>query len=154
MNILITAASTAHAYQLLGLLGLENNVTLADSFDLPAFMLKNKKFMKIPSGDSGTFAHELLTTCLDLGIHRIFALRPAEVRALAEARTLFSEYEIDVMVPPLVLLEKLEMKSGPGTIVIKDPGTGHLSLPESADYGVFLVNEEGNDSHVSIFTTS
>ncbi len=154
MNILITAASTAQAYQLLGLLGLENNVTLADSFDLPAFMLKNKKFMKIPPGDSNTFAHELLTACLDLGINRVFALRPAEVRALAEARTLFSEYEIDVMVPPLFLVEQLQMKSSPGTIVIKDLKTGHLSLPESADYGVFLVNEEGNDTQISIFTAS
>ncbi|RXF71012.1 hypothetical protein [Arcticibacter tournemirensis] len=152
VNILITAAATAQAYQLERMVAGERPVLFADSAELPQFMLKNRKFIKISQGSSPSFAHELLGICLDQQIVRVFPLRKEEVKALAESRTLFFEYGIEVIVPALPLLEKMEMKSGPGRIVIKADLSGHASLPVDPDFGLFLINEEYPDSRVAIFT--
>jgi len=152
VNILITAAATAQAYQLERMVGGMGSVFFADSAELPQFMLKNRKFIKISEGSSPSFAHELLGICLDQQIERVFPLRKGEIKALSESRTLFMEYGIQVIVPLLPLLEKMEMKNGPGQIVIKADLSDHAGLPVDADLGLFLVNDEHPDSRVAIFT--
>lgn len=152
MNILITAAATAQAYQLERMVGGMGSVFFADSAELPQFMLKNKKFIKISEGSAPSFAHELLGICLDQQIERVFPLRKGEIKALSESRTLFMEYGIRVIVPPLPALEKMEMRNGPGQIVIKSDLSDHASLPVDADFGLFLINEEYPDNRITIFT--
>ncbi|KAA8486236.1 hypothetical protein BDE36_3834 [Arcticibacter tournemirensis] len=152
MNILITAAATAQAYQLERLVGGTEAVFFADSAELPQFMLKNRKFIKISEGNAPSFAHELLGICLDQQIERVFPLRKGEIKALSESRTLFMEYGIQVIVPPLPALEKMEMRNGPGRILIKTDLSDQAGLLPDADFGLFLINEEYPDSRVAIFT--
>lgn len=99
MKILITAAVTAQAYKLKNLLDKEATFIFADQGDVPAFVAKETLFLNIPAGDSASFAHELLSLCLDHQIDYVFPLRRNEIDALAEARQLFAEYEIKVVVP-------------------------------------------------------
>lgn len=144
MNILITAAATVQAYQLQRSLNINSNdsVFLADSEDLPQILLKDKSFVKIPSGDSASFAHLLLTICLDNTIETVYPLRRAEVLALAEARQLFDEYGIKVMVPGKNEIVFFLHKGIKGEIIIKDDA--------EHDRGVFLKDE--STSELQLFT--
>ena len=99
MKILITASVIAQAYKLKHLLNKEATFIYADQIDMPAFIGKENLFLRIPEGNSASFAHELLTLCLDQQIDYVFPLRKNEILALAEARQLFEEYQIKVVVP-------------------------------------------------------
>lgn len=99
MNILITGATTSKAYQLERLLNRPDEIILADSAELPAFLLKTKRFLKIPDENASTFVHELLALCLDHDVKEVYPLRPQEVAGLVSARLLFEEYGIKVMTP-------------------------------------------------------
>lgn len=137
MNILITAASAAQAYQLQRLLGSTDIFFLADFVELPQVMLKDKKFIKIPAGDSSSFAHLLLTICLDQQIAKVYPLRKAEIVALSEARQLFDEYGIKIMVPDKTHLQGLFNKGIKGKIIVKD----EPELENFPDRGVFIQDE-------------
>lgn len=137
MNILITAAATAQAHQLLRILNTTDNVFFADSVDLPQIMLKDKKFLKTSPGDSASYAHLLLTSCMDLHIEKVYPLRKAEIIALSEARQLFDEYGIVVIVPEKSIVHALMDKGIKGEIMVKEnsePG-------EFPDRGIFIRDE-------------
>ena len=86
MNILITAAATAQAYHLQRLLNTDDSIYLADYEELPQVVLKGTKFLKIPSGNSPSFAHLLLTVCLDNDIEKVCPLRSEEVIAHLQSK--------------------------------------------------------------------
>lgn len=148
MNILITAAATAQAYHLQRLLNTDDSIYLADYEELPQVVLKGTKFLKIPSGNSPSFAHLLLTVCLDNDIEKVFPLRSEEVIALAEARQLFDEYGIKLMVPDKSEISSLLNKGLKGKIIIKDD-KDQDDLP---DRGVFL--KDDLSSEFQLFTVS
>ncbi|MGV3510243.1 MAG: hypothetical protein ACO1N7_13200 [Sphingobacteriaceae bacterium] len=141
MNILITAAATAQAYQLQRLLGNTDIVFLGDFVELPQVMLKDKKLIKIPAGDSSSFAHLLLTICLDQQIEKVYPLRKAEILALSEARQLFDEYGIKIMVPDKTQLQGLFNTGIKGKIIVKDDP----ALENLPDRGVFVQDESSLD---------
>ena len=99
MSILITAATSAQAYQLKSILKTDVVILLGDYLELPEIMLKSGKMVKTPRPDSNTFIHEMLALCLDRGIEQLFALRRAELMQLAEAGQLFKEFNITLFVP-------------------------------------------------------
>lgn len=133
MNILITGATTSQAYQLERLMSREDDIILADVEELPSFLLKSKRFFKISSGLSDSYAHELLTLCLDEDIKEVYPIRKSEIIALASARQLFAEYGILVVVPDLTELYRRSMKCQPGEIKVVREETGR---------GVFLLNNK------------
>lgn len=96
-KILITAANSAKAYQLAYLLN-EEELVLADS---------NSQAFLVPDENKSSYAHELLSLCLDNQIQEVYPLKAKEVIALAEAKVLFKEYDIEVCVPNLLSLHKL-----------------------------------------------
>lgn len=153
MKILITAAATAQAYQLERTLEEGQEVCFADSAELPDFMFQNKKFIRIPKGDAPSFAHELLTVCLDHDITRVFPLRSEEVIALSESKVLFSEYGIEVVVPSVECLKNLTFRSKPGTVIFKIPGRPNSEVPSHIDCGIFL-SDPASPGNVSIFSAS
>lgn len=145
MNILISAASTSQAHQLLRFLNTTDKVFLADYVDLPHFNTPDKSFIRIPSTNSSSFSHLLLTTCLDLGIDVVYPLRTAEVLALSESRQLFEEYDIKVIVPQTTEIDQfLSDKVQKGQLVVLDaPG-------ETPDRGIFI--KESTESNLQLFT--
>jgi len=93
MNILITAATSAEAYRLKHGLN-AHNVILGDYLELPAFMLKSADMIKLPNPGSSSYAHEMLTLCLDKEISLVHPLREEELNNLLKAEQLFAEYGI------------------------------------------------------------
>jgi hypothetical protein len=105
MPVLITAASHAEAYKIERLLQLPD-VIFADHGELPHLSFSGRKFIRIPQGNSASYAHELLTLALNSSIDRIIPLYADEVLPLAEARLLFAEYGISVLVPSLLWVKQ------------------------------------------------
>ncbi|MFD2146478.1 hypothetical protein [Mucilaginibacter antarcticus] len=95
MNILITSALSARAHQVKARLT-ANNILLGDYNDVPAFMLTQGKMIKLPSPQSSSFAHQMLTLCLDNAIEVLYLLDVAEAEALNESEQLFLEYNIEI----------------------------------------------------------
>ena len=91
MNILITAATSAEAHKLKNQFA-SDTIILGDYTELPAFL----KIIKLPSPTSMSYAHEMLTLCLDRGIEQVYALGEVEQRLLREAEQLFGEYGIEI----------------------------------------------------------
>lgn len=150
MKILITGAANPQAYQVKKLFTGEHVLVLGDSMDLPEFMLKTKTMLKLPAVDSASFAHEVLTLCLDEQIDLLVPLRQAELLPLAKARILFEEYGIALVVPSLVRIESMSACSSPeGEIYVQYFADNENGSMSSENYGVFAKN---NDGSLCIFT--
>ena len=96
MYTLITAATSAQAYKLKNSLN-STEIILGDYMELPAIMLKNANMIKLPNPASASYAHEMLTLCLDKNIETVYPMRDSEMALLAEAGQLFSEYGIKIV---------------------------------------------------------
>jgi len=96
MNTLITAATSSQAYQLKGKLNAQR-IMLGDYLELPAFMLKANEMIQLPNPKSTSYAHEMLTLCLDKEVDTIYVLRDEEYALLNEAVQLFNEYGIRIV---------------------------------------------------------
>ncbi len=117
MSVLITAANSAQAYKLKGLLSNSETVLLGDYLDIPELMVKNGTMIKTPSPQSASFAHEMLTLCLDKAITMLLPLRQAELLPLAESRQLFLEFDIQLIIPQTELLST-SSRSNEGSVVV------------------------------------
>lgn len=96
MYTLITAATSAQAHRLKNSLPTEW-VILGDYLALPAFMLKDADMIKLPNPASLSYAHEMLTLCLDRNINKIYVLKADELTLLNEATQLFNEFGIEIV---------------------------------------------------------
>lgn len=96
MYTLITAANSAQAYSLKSKLDTDN-VILGDHFDLPDVMIRSGKMIRLPDPLSPSYAHQMLTLCLDKNIDKVYVLREAEAELLLNAKQLFSEYGIGIL---------------------------------------------------------
>lgn len=88
-TVLITAANTGKAYLLAHLLH-DYKIIFGDD---------QYQDFKIPNANKSSFAHELLTLCLDNHIEVVFPLRYEELEPLTESKILFQEYGISVLIP-------------------------------------------------------
>lgn len=96
VNVLITAANSAPAYKLKSRLNNEN-IVMGDHMDLPDFMLKPGKMIRLPDPESVSYTHEMLTLCLDIGIEVVYVFRLEEKELLLQSETLFNEYNIKIV---------------------------------------------------------
>lgn len=94
---LITGATSARAHQIKQTLGGE--ALLGDYHELPAFMVSTGKMVKLPSPESASYAHQMLTFCLDNSVTAIFPLEEKEASLLAESAQLFNEFNIILHLP-------------------------------------------------------
>jgi hypothetical protein len=148
MSILITAASSAQAYQIKSLLNTGESVLLGDYMDIPELMVKNGTMIKTPDPAGASFAHEMLTLCLDKGISMLFPLRKAELMPLAEARQLFLEFDIQLILPKMQVIEQ-HTEVIDGSIVILNRsemigGNREITAPHILTDGVFKINNKGD----------
>lgn len=96
MKILITSANSAAAHQLKNKLNTDE-VILGDYLDLPDFMVKAGKMLRLPDPKSASYSHQVLTLSLDNNIEAIYPLRENEAMLLKEAEQLFKEYNINII---------------------------------------------------------
>ncbi|HWZ04731.1 MAG TPA: hypothetical protein VNX40_14035 [Mucilaginibacter sp.] len=99
MYTLITAATSARAYKLKNSLN-STAIILGDYMELPAIMLKNSNMIELPNPASASYAHEMLTLCLDKNISTLYALTEMEKANLKPSETLFAEYGIVIVDGP------------------------------------------------------
>ncbi|AYL96652.1 hypothetical protein [Mucilaginibacter celer] len=97
MAILITAATSAQAYQLKNKLE-GHDIILGDYQELPEFMVKTGRMITLPKPASASYTHEILTLCLDKEVDTVYLFRPDETALLLKAETLFNEYNITLQV--------------------------------------------------------
>lgn len=97
MKFLITEALTASAGKLRKKIEEEGNEVILASSNLPEFMSQNPLYTTIPHISDTSFAHKVLTLCVDAGIERIIPVQHLEANLLKEARVLFQEYGIEIM---------------------------------------------------------
>ncbi|OKS86345.1 ATP-grasp domain-containing protein [Mucilaginibacter polytrichastri] len=95
MIVLITAASTAKAYQVKGTIT-AGEILLGDYEELPQVMINAGKMIILPSPKSAAYIHEMLALCLDKNITVIYPLRNIEMQLLKEAQLLYDEYGINI----------------------------------------------------------
>lgn len=60
-------------------------------------MLKPGSMIVLPNPAGASYAHKMLTLCLDRQIEKVYALQPAEFNLLNEAGLLFKEYGITIL---------------------------------------------------------
>ncbi len=96
MYTLITAANSAKAHRLkTELLGIP--VLLGDYEEIPDLLITSKILIKLPHPSSDTYAHTMLSLCLDQNIIGIYPIRKEEVTQLMQARQLFIEFNINII---------------------------------------------------------
>ncbi|HVS94738.1 MAG TPA: hypothetical protein VHE59_22015 [Mucilaginibacter sp.] len=95
MYTLITAATSAGAYRLSKKINAEN-ILLGDYADLPEILVSLDKIIRLPDPSGPSYAHKMLTLCLDRNITAVYALRGEEYELLMESKQLFSEYGIHI----------------------------------------------------------
>jgi len=95
VSVLITAASTAKAYQIKGTIN-NGEIILGDYEELPEVMIKAGKMIKLPNPNGAAYIHEMLALCLDRNITDLYPLRTIEMQLLKEAQLLYDEYGINI----------------------------------------------------------
>jgi hypothetical protein len=96
MFTLITAASTAAAYQLKNSLNSED-VLIGDYLELPGLLVKSGKMLVLPDPQNSSYTHQMLALCLDKNIDTVYALRKPEIELLLASKQLFHEYGITIL---------------------------------------------------------
>ncbi|RYU92472.1 hypothetical protein EWM62_03280 [Mucilaginibacter terrigena] len=92
MKVLITSAASAGAHKLKAALN-NDEVVLGDYNDLPAFM----GMLKLPNPAADTYAHQMLTLCLDNSFDTVYLLNSQEAEVLLLSEQLFKEYNINII---------------------------------------------------------
>ncbi|RKO70229.1 hypothetical protein D7322_17090 [Sphingobacterium puteale] len=98
-KILITFGTRPLAMRIAKKLAGKFEVLYASSEEIPELLLKSGNYESIPKGLLPTFAHELLKLSLDQQVDYVLPLGVFELEPLAEAKVLFEEYQIAVLVP-------------------------------------------------------
>jgi hypothetical protein len=147
MSVLITAATSAQAYQLKSLLHSGETVLMGDYLDIPDVLVKSGKILKTPNPASSSFAHEMLTLCLDNAVTMLFPLRKDELLPLAEARQLFLEFDIQLIIPKTELINK-PATPVEGSIIVMNrseiiAGPHDIPFTHELTDGVFKINNLG-----------
>ncbi|WP_041537024.1 ATP-grasp domain-containing protein [Pseudopedobacter saltans] len=133
-NILITAGNHPTAGLISFLLQSEYRVISGDS--------ENSSF-SIPNEDSASYAHQLLSLCLSNNIEYVIPLKENEVFALSEAKVLFSEYDIQVLIPTLKQLRNLNRIEGEGIV-------NTLTIEEIAHFSKGLLDMGYPDKTIAV----
>lgn len=97
-TILITYGTRPFAQRVGRMLSSHYQLVYASSEPFPE-ILQKQHYHRIPTGSNPTFAHEVLKLCLDKGCHKLLPLGKIELQLLQEARILFEEYGITVLMP-------------------------------------------------------
>ncbi|MGO1596192.1 MAG: hypothetical protein ACTHZ1_02925 [Sphingobacterium sp.] len=152
-KLLITSGTSSLAQRVGNILQERFKLFFATSETVPQFL--ENRFRKIPKGPDPTFAHELLTFCLDHQINLLLPLELSEIQSLSEAKKLFEEYGIQVLCPDREELEELLVlqrpPSGTDLCLVAD-GVSLIGEPSDAvgTDGLFAVADSGDDAALCV----
>ncbi|MGB3066455.1 hypothetical protein [Sphingobacterium thalpophilum] len=149
-KILITFGTRPLAMRVAKRLAQDFEILYASSEEIPELLLKSGKYFRIPKGLQPTFAHELLKLSLDKQVDYVLPLGGFELESLAEAKTLFDEYQISLLVPDKDKLADIPLMENPPAelpYVLLNKGedlfaAGHY---EQTLDGLFVTSDSGQD---------
>ncbi|UIR55196.1 hypothetical protein LZQ00_13045 [Sphingobacterium sp. SRCM116780] len=150
-RILITFGTRGLGQRIGKLLSDRFDVYFASSEEIPTVLLNSEKYVKIPPGLMPTYAHELLKISLDKQIDYVLPLGGFEFEPLAQAKILFEEYAIKVIVPEHVVLENYFIIENPSkdlALVLLVDGKSLIDsfeLENSSLDGLFVISDSGDD---------
>jgi hypothetical protein len=98
LKILITGGKSATALKLVKAFD-GYQVVLADYGEVPSFTSSAYTLISLGVKNEDTLAHTLLNKCLDEGIDLILPIHHFEIEAVAKAKTLFNEFNIQILLP-------------------------------------------------------
>ncbi len=140
MPVLITSGLSPEAWRLNRVLD-NPEVLFADESQLPN--VPGMKSVVLPPYHSASYIHETLKACLDHDIDRVYPLKWGEVRELAKARALYSEYNIRLMIPSDSWLENRQEPAVINTANIAVIEDGILIAGDAPKEGILLTGETG-----------
>lgn len=147
-RILITFGTEPLAQRIGKLLADQYTLLYASSQPFPEILLK-QNYRKVPTASNPTYVHEVLKLALDEAIDFILPLGQGELQALQEARILFEEYGINLLMPisldGILITEKPD-KHLPIQVVHegKDVLTDNV-VADSSFSGAAIVSDSGED---------
>jgi len=149
-KILITFGTRPLAMRIAKKLGADFEILYASSEEIPELLLKSGNYAPIPKGLLPTFAHEVLKLSLDRQIDYVLPLGGFELEALSEAKVLFEEYQISVLVPDKDLLDTIPIMENPPADLSYILLSKGKNLFDSATYeksldGLFVASDSGED---------
>jgi len=103
--------------------------------EVPQVLLDQGNFCSLLPVTAPAFLHQLLKVCLDRQVAAILPLGIEELYPIAEARSLFSEYGVEVWLPDAATLASIPIIENP-------PKQLRLKLTEE---GVFTPSDSGNE---------
>ncbi|WP_400262380.1 hypothetical protein ACFX5U_02150 [Sphingobacterium sp. SG20118] len=150
-RILITFGTRGLGQRIAKLLGDKFDIFFASSEEIPSLLIGSGKYFKVPTGLMPTYAHEILKISLDNQIDYILPLGGFEFEPLAEAKVLFEEYGIKVIVPAQDVLQDYFIIENPPkdlslTILVNGKSLiDDFSTPDTRLDGLFVVSDSGDD---------
>lgn len=105
MKILLTGGKSAVALKLLKAFT-KYKVVLADYGDVPLFATKDYELISLGIKNEEVLAHTILNNCLNEGVDAILPIHNFEMEALAKAEVLFNEFNISLLLPNALELNK------------------------------------------------
>lgn len=149
-HVLITHGTTPFAQRVARQFPATYRITFGVAEQLPEALMRTGKYKQIPAGKVPDFAHALLNLCLDMDISTLLPLGRAEILPLARAAQLFAEYQIEVLLPPLLLLETIPVYVNPvkealPVVLVRghDVRTETDFMPDFPYSGVYLQADDG-----------
>lgn len=149
-KILITFGTRPLAMRIAKKLTGNFDIVYASSEAIPELLLKSGNYSKIPAGLLPTYAHELLKLSLDQQVDYVLPLGMAEWAPLSEAKVLFEEYQISVLIPELEVLEGLNIIENPPADLPYLLIAKGYNLLDSKNYGIssdglYVSSDSGED---------
>jgi len=154
MKLLITQGTTPFAQRIAKRFGDERRIRyyFVSSDPIPDVLIRSGSYKEIPAANEATFVHELLKLALDRQVTHLLPLGMDEVLLLTDAKQLFIEYDIQILVPDRAALAGLEVMENPPRqleLVLLEKGlritqNGQREEPpiDEALSGVFCISDE------------
>ena len=98
MKVFITGGKSALALKMAKAFG-SHQIVLADYGEMPNFLSSAYTFISLGEKNGDTIAHSLLNYCLNEEVDLILPLHTFEIVAMAKAKVLFAEFNIEIILP-------------------------------------------------------
>ncbi|WP_353184116.1 hypothetical protein [Parapedobacter lycopersici] len=153
---LITQGTQPLAQRLARQLPATHRVVFGAADEMPEVLLRSGNYVRIPQADSPAFAHEMLKRCLDSHVEVLIPLGKYELKPLLEAKLLFNEYGIRVLLPEQALFDQLMLFENPPAqlplhILENGQPLNHATVDiagpmDTGLSGVFVLSDSGDEA--------
>lgn len=150
--MLITQGTRLFAQRLARQLSGKHRVLFGATDEMPEVLLRSGNYVRIPHADVPAFAHEMLKVCLDSGVERLIPLGKQELQPLLEAKVLFGEYGVRILLPEKEVFDTLVCFENPPVqlpvLVLENGQSINQATPEKMNpalSGTFILADSGDE---------